>query len=471
VIPSGLHPADLEPSWVGARTYVTRRRLTLLDAPTMLSLMICLLTLLPAHLIVPGMTDLARPALIVALLMWFWWMTARLNSRLVLTGPQPMRWAVLAFLLSMLLSYAIGFMRGLTTMETNSADRWMLSAATIAGVILLTADGMPNWQRLEGVLRVFVYCCAFVAVIGLIQAFLYLDLTQYMRVPGLEMKGWIVGLEVRGGGVRVPSTTFHYIEFSVLMATALPFAIHFARFAASSLGRQIFAISAFLIAAAIPATMSRTGFLSLAIVLLILMPTWGWRLRYNMMVVGGALLAGMVVAKPALVSTISTMFLGASSDPSITSRTERYEMVGYYFSQRPWFGRGTGTWVSPQYQYLDNQWFAFALTNGLVGVAVLAGLHLTALSLALIARRRVEGERERHLCTILIAAQVVAVVAGFTFDSLSFSTYATVLSFMVGLCGAVWRLTHPALTVRTSTPRWFESDPASFDDRSQMVRG
>lgn len=452
---SGLHPADLEPSWVAERTYVTRRRLTRIDAPALLSLMICLLTLIPAHLIVPGMTDLGRPALIVAMLMWFWWMTARLNSRLVLTGPQPMRWAVLAFLVSMLLSYAIGFLRGLTMMEANSADRWMLTAAAIAGVILLTADGLPNWQRLEGVLRVFVYCCAFVAVIGLIQAFLYLDLTQYLRVPGLEMKGWIVGLEVRGGGVRVPSTTFHYIEFSVLMATALPFAIHFARFAPTSRQQQGFGLAALLIAAAVPATMSRTGFVALGIVLLVLMPVWGWRMRYNMMALGAAMLAGMVVVKPALVSTISTMFLGAGTDPSITSRTERYEMVGYYFSQRPWFGRGTGTWVSPQYQYLDNQWLAFALTNGMVGVAVLVALHITAITLAVIARRRSVAERDRHLCTILVAAQLVAVAAGFTFDSLSFSTYATAMSLMVGLCGAVWRFTHPALTVRTSTPRWF----------------
>lgn len=452
---SGLHPADLEPSWVGERTYVTRRRLTLIDAPVLLSFMVCLLTLIPSHLILPGMTDLGRPALIVATLMWFWWMAARLNSRLVLTGPQPMRWAVLAFLLSMLLSYAIGFLRGLTTMEANSADRWMLTAAAISGVILLTADGMPNWQRLDGVLRVFVYCCAFVAVVGLIQAFLYFDLTQYMRVPGLEMKGWVVGLEIRGGGVRVPSTTFHYIEFSLLMAMALPFAIHYTRFSATSRQRQLFGFLALLIAAAIPATMSRTGFVALGIVMLVLMPVWGWRLRYNMLALGMIMLAGLAVVKPSIVTTITNMFLGASTDPSITSRTDRYDMVGYYFSQRPWLGRGTGTWVSPQYQYLDNQWLAFALTNGVVGVAVLGALHVTAIVVALLARKRSTSERDRHLCTILVAVQLVAIAAGFTFDSLSFSTYATAMSLMIGMCGAVWRLSHPALMVRTSTPRWF----------------
>jgi polysaccharide biosynthesis protein PslJ len=46
------------------------------------------------------------------------------------------------------------------------------------------------------------------------------------------------------------------------------------------------------------------------------------------------------------------------------------------------------------------------------------------------------------------------VVAG-TFDSLSFSTYTVVVALTLGFCGTVWRLTHPARTVRTSTTRWF----------------
>jgi hypothetical protein len=452
---TGFHPADLEPSLVGEQTYVTRRKFARIDTAALLSVMICLLTLIPAQLIFPGMTDLGRPGLVMALLLAVWWVTARLNPRLVVVGPQPLRWAVLLFLLSALGSYAVGLIRGLTVMEANSADRWMLLLIAFVGVILIAADGIPNWERLDGVLRVFVYCCTFVAVVGLLQAFLYLDLTQYLMVPGLESKGWVVGLEIRGGGVRVASTTAHYIEFSTLMAVALPFAIHYARFADTSRQRQVFSVFAVLIAAAIPATTSRTGFVALGIVLVVLFPVWNKRLRFNMAAIGAIGLAGLVVVKPALVSTISTMFTGASDDPSITARTDRYEMVGYYFNQRPWFGRGTGTWVSPQYQYLDNQWLAYALTNGLVGVAVLATLHITAITLAVIAYRRSGSERDRHLCAILIAGQLVAMAVAATFDSFSFTTWAMTVPFLLGLCGAVWRFTHPARTVRTATPPSF----------------
>jgi hypothetical protein len=50
---------------------------------------------------------------------------------------------------------------------------------------------------------------------------------------------------------------------------------------------------------------------------------------------------------------------------------------------------------------------------------------------------------------------VIALVVAGTFDSMSFSTYTIMLGLCTGLCGTVWRLTHPARTVRTSTTRWF----------------
>jgi hypothetical protein len=38
-------------------------------------------------------------------------------------------------------------------------------------------------------------------------------------------------------------------------------------------------------------------------------------------------------------------------------------------------------------------------------------------------------------------------------------TYATILALTLGMCGTVWRLTHPARRVRTSTTRWFLDSP------------
>ncbi len=450
-----LHPADLEPSLVASGTYATRRRFTRIDAAGLLSILVCLVMLIPARLILPSLSEVGRPAVLLGILLWCWWVLVRFNPRLMVGGPQPMRWVVLFYMVALLVSYAAGYWRGLTSMEANGADRAILAALGFTGVILTAADGIPNWDRLRGVLRVLVWCAGTVGFLGLVQFAFWLDVTQYIAVPGLSSNGVVPGFEQRGGAIRVASTMTHYIEFSTVMAMTLPFAIHFARFAPERRARQLFMVAALVIAAAIPATVSRTGFVAVGLALVVMVPVWNWRMRYNMAAVGALLVAGLIVLKPSLTNTLINLFADAGGDSSIVTRTERYEMVGYHFAQRPWLGRGTGTWISPQYQFLDNQWLAQALSTGVVGVAALAILHLTAIWLACISLRRSRSAEDRHLCAALIATQVIALVVAALFDSLSFSTYTMVLGLMVGLTGAVWRLTHPARVVRTTAARRF----------------
>ena len=449
--PPVIHPADLEPSLLDGHTYLTRRRVLKLDAATLLAVMLILLTAIPARLIIPGTTDVGRPAIVVCLVLFSWWVLVRFNPHLVLVGPQPIRWVVLIYWLSILASYGTGFLRGLSGMEANSSDRWLISTAAFSGVILAAADGITNWERFRSVLRAFVYCSAFLALVGLVEAALAKDVTQFLVVPGLIEKGAAPELQARGGGLRVASNTTHYIELSAVLATALPFAIHLARFSATKAQRRRIAIAAVLIGAGIPATISRTGIIAVVIMAACLLPLWTWRMRYNGILTCAAMLGVLAAAMPSFAATLIDMFTNFSDDPSITSRTERYELVGYYFAHTPWLGRGTGTWVPPQYQYLDNQWLATALCNGIIGVAALALLFLTAMALAFLALRRAATPEDKHVCAALISTQLIAMFVSATFDSLWFDTYATVVALTIGLCGAVWRFTHPARQIRTST--------------------
>jgi O-antigen ligase len=266
----------------------------------------------------------------------------------------------------------------------------------------------------------------------------------------MRSNGWIPGLEDRAGGTRVASTTGMHVEFGVVMAMCLPFAVHLARFGPSIGRRRAFVVASLLITVAVPTSISRTGIVAAVLVLVVMMTVWTWRMRYNVLVLlAGLAAAAIATVRPAL-DVFVELFAGVVNGRGITARTERYGVVLDYLVQRPWFGRGTGTWASPQYQDLDNQWLAFALTNGVVGVTALLGVHVTAMALAWTALRRSTSEADRHLCAALISTQVVAVVVGFFFDSLSFYTYVLVMALVVGLCGAVWRFTHPARTVRTS---------------------
>ena len=446
---------DLEPALFAEQTYATRRRTAVLDAAAALGFVLCWLTLIPSRLIIPGTTaDVGRPGTVLCMLLFCWWLATRLSPELVMPGPQPIRWAALCFFLSLLMSYVIGFVRGLTPLEANAADRALLAGgAAFLGTILVAADGIANWGRLRLLLKVFIWCCVYMSVIGLLQRALPVNIVEYMQVPGLTNLG-VPGFQVRGSGLRVPATTTHYLELAAALSLAVPIAIHFARFSVRQAVRRLYGAAAFLIVAGILVTISRTGIISIAIALLILMPLWTWRTRYNTMAMGVAAVVAISAIQPSTVRTIYDIFAGASEDSSIQVRTERYAMVGTYFSQRPWFGRGSGTWEWPMYQFLDNQWMRTALENGVVGIAVLAGLHLTAITVAVIAMRRAEAPEQKHLCLVLISTQVMALFITYTFDCLTYTTYSLSLGMTVGLCGAVWRLTHPSREIRTSAPRW-----------------
>lgn len=453
--PTAVHPVDLEPALVGSRTYTTRRYNARIDVSAMLSITLVLLYILPGTLIVPELTYAGRPALLVALLLFCWWCLARLNPRLVLVGPQPIRWVLGGYLIANMLSYIAGMLRGLPTQEANAQNFAMLQILQFLGVALIAADGIQNWDRLNRILRVLVWCTGFMAIVGILQAVLKIDVSAYLVIPGFEIKGGLAGFGLRGdeGQFRVAGTTTHYIEFSAIVAMMVPFAIHVARFAVRKIHRRLAAICAVLAAVANPMSISRTGIVALALALIIMVPIWSWRLRYTFMFLGVGVMVAIMFVKPGVLGTLKAMFLNVEADPSIEGRTNDYALVGHFFGQRPWFGRGPRTLLADPVRdtILDNQWLYTLVTGGMIGVVALLGLHIASITLAAIAMRRSEREEDRHLCVALISAQVVAVVVGGTFDSLYYTTFAITLALFIGLCGTVWRFTHPARRIRTST--------------------
>ncbi len=454
-----MHPVDFEPSLIGESTYASRRRHTRIDTAAWLGLMLILLYVLPGQLIVPNMTYAGRPALLLCLMLCFWWLMTRLNPRLAMTGPQPVRWAVFAYFTTMLISYLAGLIRGLTGIESNAQNFAMLAALQFCGVILMTADGIANWERLQLVLKVYAVSAAFMAMVAMIQAFLKFDIAAYLTLPGLEFKGGVRGFERRGPGAetlfRVGGTATHYIEFSVVMAMAAPFALHLARFTEEKWQRRGFAVIAMLCAAAIPVSISRTGILALVLAALVMFRLWNWRVRYNLMVMGGGLIAVIAVAKPGVLGTLRSLFFAGSEDPSVQGRLLDYSFVAHWFAQRPLVGRGPRTLVPELYGgiVLDNQWLYTLVTEGVVGVGALAALHITGITLAAIAMRRSTRDEDRHLCGALISSQVIAIAVAATFDSMYYTSYTSTLALLLGLCGAVWRFTHPARTIRTLAVR------------------
>jgi O-antigen ligase len=369
---TALHPVDLEPTLLDKRTYGSRRRLTRIDAAALLSVMVFLLYALPAQLIVPELTYAGRPALLVAFALWCWWLLAHLNKRLVMVGPQPMRWVVLFYLSATLMSYLAGTLRGLLEIESNGMNFNLILTLEFLGVVLMAADGLPNWERLTGVLRVYIWAGGFMAMVAFIQVITQVNIALYIKLPGTEFLGDVADFQHRGEGglFRVAGTATHYIEFSTVMAMGVPFAVHFARFATSKRARLAAAVIAVMMTAAIPLAISRTGVIALlTAVAVMFIAAWNWRTRFNVAFIGILVVGAFTVLKPGLIGTIKAMFTSFNEDPSISGRTDDYSIVGHFYSQRPLLGRGPGTLIPDLYLILDNQYLYTLVTGGLIGLA------------------------------------------------------------------------------------------------------
>jgi len=445
---AGSHVTDFDPSEISEGIYASRVRRGVIDVATLLNLMTCLLFLLPARLVVPQLTNFGRPALIIGLVLVATWSITRVHRRLVVGGNQPMRWIAMFFLVSLLLSYVAGSIRGMSPLESNGADRALIQSMIFLGVILAAADGIPTRARLDDVVRVLVWCGGFMALLGGLEWVLKLDLTEYIRIPGLQSINDLGGLEARTGFYRVASTANHYIEFSVVMAMLVPFAIHLVRFGATRKQRQLAGACALLMTAAIPIALSRSGIIALMVALVVVVPFWPHRAKLNIAVIGFGLLGTFAVARPSFLGTLVGLFANMGGDDSISGRTDDYASVYEYFSEAPYFGRGYGTFIPKLYIILDNQWLLQLVTGGLVGLLALIMLHLTGMSLAVNAYRRSPTDEGKHLAVCLFAVQMIAMLAAGTFDSFSFTTFSTTFALLTGVTAALWRLTHPSREIR-----------------------
>ncbi len=452
------------PHWAGnVSTYLSARRTTRVydgvtaavrhfpDATVGIVAAIMLAYLLPSRLIFPPLSELGKPGVMAGFGLLIWWGLTRLHPTLATRGRQPMRWALAGYLVTLCAAYLAGQSRGMSVLEANGAERELLMALAAAGVLLATADGIGTRERIDTVLRALCWGCSAMALVGLCQFALRIDPTIYLKLPPLlTFQRNLIGFRERGGDglVRVAGTAGHYIEFSVLMALGLLVAIHFARFAATRRDRQIFGAMAMLQAAVIPVSLSRTGVLALGLGVLLLILIWPLRTTFNVLLIGCFLAALLRVVRPGLLGTLKSLLFAGENDPSVQGRLEDYAYVTPFIQERPWFGRGVGTFLPELYQLLDNQWMTTLVSSGIVGVVGLAGLYLSGMLVAARVRRFARNGSDRDLAAVLTVAIGVAAFTGYTYDSMYFTTFLITLHVLLGLTGALWRVTRAERTNR-----------------------
>ena len=408
------------------------------DAVTVLTTFIILLAAIPSGLVVGPLGGAGRPSMLVGMAAFWWWFHARLLPEGgVARGFQPVRWAMYGLGAAVAASYVAASIRPIAGPEALSADRNLLYAVALFGVLVLAADGIHTRERLETLLRRLVAAAAVLAVVGILQ-FRGYDLSGIFRLPFLTEIAGLADVQERSTQRRVAATASHPIEFGVVLAFIFPIALHYALYARRHTGFAKLAM--LLIAVAIPMSVSRSGILALAITFLAMWFTWPNRQKVRTALLTGVFLMVMRLAIPGLLGTIRYLFLHMFDDESYQGRKQEYSLVGDLIKQRPVFGRGFGTFLPEIYTYLDNQYLGLLIEVGIVGTTAFVGLLLVGIGCGRGARRMADPET-RSLGQALAGSILAALITVGTFDLLAFGIASGVLFLLIGCAGALWRLT------------------------------
>ncbi|GIH10151.1 hypothetical protein Rhe02_82180 [Rhizocola hellebori] len=373
-----------------------------LNAGLLVGFVVLLVALIPSAMVLPAFGEFGHPATLLCLLLMGIWLLTRLHHRMIAVGAQPMRWLAWLCLAAACASYAAGLWRGLTPAQDDMAIRALLGGLGFFGVILATSEGLRSKERLDGLICLTLIGAAVIAVLGMVWAAINIDITAYLDIPGL----------VRRGDAAGPRIT---PELGAVLVLLLPFAIHMGRFARTRPERGWMGLIGVLMVLALATAPSRTALLALAVLLVVLIPAWTWRTRFNLLTPSLLVVAAMLYLMPDLPRSIAKMFTEPGNDVVAAAR---------------------GRWAAiPEQAWPGGHW--------LVGVIALAALHLGAFVLAALAFRRSVMLADRHLCACLMATQLMGIALGFTFAPFELGTYPIFMAIATGACAAMWRLSVP----------------------------
>ena len=408
------------------------------DGVTVLTVYLVALLAIPAVLVVPALGTAGSPATVLAMGAFLYWLWYHIQRNEALAGSVTrVRSAVLLWLFVVVAAYLHAMLRPIPTNELTPADSGVLKAIGLSGVVLVATEGIESLERVRVLARRIAVGVGCVAILGLIQFLSHQLIVDRISVPGLSARGAEFGGNPRGGFTRVSGTSTHPIEFGLIMTMVMPVLIVFALYAVRR--RWIYRCLLAAVSLTVFLVVGRSAVVCAGVAMLVLASRWTWRMRLiGLGFVAMALVAVFLIV-PGLLGTLTHLFVGASSDASVASRTGSYDVAWQFITRSPWLGRGFGTFT-PQYWILDNAYLLATIETGVIGLAALIGLIATACLSARGARGRLEVDFDRELAHGVFAG-IMAGAAGIAFfDLFSFPQSAGCLFLLLGMAGALRRL-------------------------------
>lgn len=414
------------------------------DATPYLSVLLVALFGISARQIVGPLGAIGQPALLMATGAGLLWLT----TRMVLPrgrkhrSPQPLKWALFVYVWYELATVALAHTRSLSALEQSSSARASFTVLSMVGLAVLVMDGIPSVERLHVFLRRLTLAVGFLALIGLLQ-FLFGGTFQ-IDLPLLSFNHGEIGVGSRYAFNRPMGTALHPIEFGVVLAAMLPLSLYYALEWQGGTKRQrrVSLAVALLVAFAVPLSISRSAIVAVVASFSFMWIGWGWRRRFKALIVLAMWLPMIYLTVPGLIGTFRSLFTSFGSDPSVTARVDRIPIVMQLIKQNPYFGMGAGTVTPEDDLLLDNQIWGTILATGIVGLLILLGLLVLTIVMAITSQHHVGSTDQSRLLGYAVAAAIFGFAVSFgTFDALFFRIVETTLFMLVGVTGALWRLT------------------------------
>jgi O-antigen ligase len=401
-----------------------------------------LLMVIPSAQRISGIAISPATAIGIVALLW-WAIEKTLPDSALARGYQPVRVVLGIYVLVVLVSYIGGFTHFLQSDEVRSADRAVITLAAFSGVVLLAADGIQNYRRLDALLRRFTGLAIALAVLGITQFYTGIEITPLFEIPGLRSASELSFIGQRAALRRVAGTAAHPIEFGVILAIMLPIALHYAMNSADKRSRHHWLLGSAILGAGIMMSLSRSAILGALAALIVVALTWDWRRIVNGVVALTLFTLAMRVTTPGLIGALRNLFVNIRSDTSYQARTARYPAAFHLIHENPWFGRGVGT-LLPAHFFgvvpLDNQYLSSAIEIGVVGLAAVLLLIIVGIFTARGARRRSLDPEARSLAQALAGSLAACLISFETFDAFAFPKVLFGFALVLGTTGALWRM-------------------------------
>ncbi|WP_221654687.1 O-antigen ligase family protein [Actinotalea ferrariae] len=349
---------------------------------------------------------------------------------------RPVAWVAVAYLGFAIVAWTTANTRLLSADQSAQMDRSVLIVLSGVGITLLGAvvvRDLRDAHRLVGWLAAGAVLCA---VVGGLQFAGVIDKwADIVELPFMTTVVSPMGVVDRLGLNRVPGTTSSPLEYSVVLAVLLPLLVHLVLHAGSVGARRAAGAAAAVVMLALPLGFSRSGLLTLAVTVLVLLVFLLPVHRLTVLLTLAFAAAGAVVAAPQIIGVFRELITGAQDDLSIRGRLVDYPEAFERFEQAPWWGNGPSD-APLMENILDNQWLVTLVRDGLVGVLGLAILILGGAALAAwSAGRAAPGSPARTFNGALCAGLLGTAVAAGTFDLLAFQQATFAVFLLLALVG------------------------------------